>query len=126
MPSAFVTRSCRPPIAVIAAWLLMLQAFLAGVAIAQAGVARSFEGMTCHGAGINSSHPATSQAERALHLCCSGCTSPDPAGVSPDPQRIVERELRRDPRPAEFAPFTIVRALGVVRAGQSQAPPSPA
>ena len=126
MPSAFVIRSCRPPIVVIAAWLLMLQAFLAGVAIAQAGVVRSFEGMTCHGAGIDSSHPATSQAERALHLCCAGCTSPDPAGVLPEPQQIVERQLCRDPRPAEFEPFTIVLALGLVRAGQSQAPPSPA
>jgi hypothetical protein len=124
VPSAFVIRSCRPPIVVIAAWLLMLQAFLAGVAIAQAGVLRSFEGMTCH--GVDSSHPATSQAERALHLCCAGCTSPDPAGVSPEPQQIVERRLRRHPRPAESESFTIVLARGLVRAGQSQAPPSPA
>jgi hypothetical protein len=110
----------------MAAWLLMLQAFLAGVAIAQAGAARSLEGMTCHGAGIDFSHPATSPAERALHLCCSGYASPDPAGVSPEPRRIVERELRRDRRSAGFSRFAIVLALGVVRAGQSQAPPGPA
>jgi hypothetical protein len=55
MPTGFAAHCCRRAIALIAAWLVVLQAVLAGVAIAQAAAAWTADPLAaaaiCHGSG---------------------------------------------------------------------------
>ena len=55
MPTGFAAHWSRRAIVSIAAWLVVLQAFFAGVAIAQTGATLSFDPVAaaaiCHGAG---------------------------------------------------------------------------
>jgi hypothetical protein len=127
VPGLFTTEHRRSPIALIAAWLVVLQAFLAGVATARAGAmpaSNPIEAAICHGAGdANSDDPAI-PAEAAWHLCCAACTSAAPPMVSSGAPAAIVLESQRESRPVAFASFTLVLAHGAVRAGPSQAPPS--
>ena len=129
MPTGFDAHPWRRPIALIAAWLVVLQAFLAGVATAQAGALLTADPIAaiCHGADGGASADTTApDAGRAWHLCCASCISTAPAGAAPSASGVADLQLGRDARPFTPAPFTIVLLPGVVRAGASQAPPASA
>ncbi len=131
MPIGFDVHPWRRPIALIAAWLVVLQAFLAGVATAQAGALLAADPIAaaaiCHGADADASADTTTpDAERAGHLCCASCISAAPAAAPPSASGVAGLQLGRDPRPFTPTPFTIVLSPGVVRAGASQAPPASA
>ena len=127
MPKAFAAPACRRPIVLIAAWLIALQAFLAGVAAAQAAAMAASDPINaiCHGAGgAGTSDGTASQSAKIEHLCCAHCTSVAPAIAPPDAPRAAPARLAS--RPLACSSFTVVIARGAVRAGPSQAPPTPA
>jgi hypothetical protein len=118
-------QSCRHVVVALATWLVVLQAFLAGVAAAQAAAmpARAAGDAICHGsASADRSDDGTVPDDSKAHqLCCIACTSAAPALATPD----VPKPLQLAPvsSPAVFASFIVVIAPGAIRAGLSQAPP---
>jgi hypothetical protein len=126
VPTTFLTRFKRRPVAMIALWLVVLQSFLTGVATAQAGAALAdplASAIICHvGGGTDPSEPAGSDAGGTWHLCCSYCMAAAPALLPPSMQigRAGEGGATAVPRLWSFR-VTIDR--GAVRAGPSQAPP---
>lgn len=127
MPAVFAAEHRRSPIVLIAVWLVVLQAFLAGLATARAGAilaGNSIDAAICHGAGTADPPDPAAPAEAAWHLCCASCTSAAPPIVSSGAAAAIVLELRRESRPVAFAGFTLVIAHGVIRAGSSQAPPT--
>ena len=127
MPTAFAAPACRRPIVLIAAWLIALQAFLAGVAAAQAAAMAASDPINaiCHGAGGAGANDGTApQSGKIEHLCCAHCTSAAPAIAPPDAPRAAPARLGS--LPLACLSFTVVIARGAVRAGPSQAPPTPA
>ena len=127
MPTAFAAPACRRPIVLIAAWLIVLQAFLAGVAAAQAAAMAASDPINaiCHGAdGAGADDGTAPQSAKIEHLCCAHCTSAAPAITPPDAPRAAPARLGS--RPSACLSFTVVIARGAVRAGPSQAPPTPA
>jgi hypothetical protein len=126
VPTEFAAHACRRPIVLIAAWLVVLQAFLAGVAAAQAGAMLASgpidAAAICHGAG--GAGPADSTAPETAngwHLCCAACTAAAPALAPPEAARIPQR--RQASRPVAGSSFTVIISRGAIRAGPSQAPP---
>jgi hypothetical protein len=127
VPTAFAAPACRRPIVLIAAWLIALQAFLAGIATAQAVAMAASDPINaiCHGAGGAGANDGTApQSAKIEHLCCAHCTSAAPAIAPPDAPRAAPARLAS--RPLACLSFTVVIARGAVRAGSSQAPPMPA
>jgi hypothetical protein len=129
VPTAFAQPNCRRPVIVIAAWLIVLQAFLTGLATAQAGAAMAdplAAGVICHAGGSDGgTEPALPDAGVAWHLCCSYCLAAAP--TLPPPSAHVGPV--RVPFVASVLPlsdFIIVVARKAVRAGSSQAPPDQA
>ena len=126
MPTGFAAPWCRRAIVSIAAWLVVLQAFFAGVAIAQTGATLTFDpvaaGAICHGSGGTGSDDTTApETGKVRHLCCAYCMSAAPAVPPPAPLNVLQ------PRPISrlvaYSSFTFVLAHQAVRAGRSQAPP---
>jgi hypothetical protein len=127
VPTAFAATACRRPTVLIAAWLIVLQAFLAGVAAAQTAAMAASDPLNaiCHGAGGADANDGTApQSAEFEHLCCAHCISAAPAIAPPDAPRAAP--LRLASRPLAWPSFTVVIARGAVRAGPSQAPPTPA
>jgi hypothetical protein len=138
MPLGLIARlrRHRRPAVLIAAGLLAVQAFLAGLTTAQALVLVSSPAgvgdysVICHGNGGSTSdhgadqdpggnNPATGQ-----HPCCEACA----AGATPAtlPEQLTVRRTDRCGAvysPA-FCPFSVRITRRAVRAGASQAPPS--
>ena len=129
MPTRFAAHWCRRAIVLIAAWLVVLQAFLAGAAIALAGAAPTADpiaGATiCHGSGAGGPDDTTApETGKVRHLCCAYCMSAAPAVPAPDvPDALQPRPISRQ---VAYSSFTLVLAHQAVRAGRSQAPPVPA
>ena len=128
MPTGIAAHWCRRAIVSIAAWLVVLQGFFAGVAIAQTGATLSFDPVAaaaiCHGAGgAGSDDPTAPESGKVRHLCCAYCMSAAPAVSPPAVPNVLQ------PRPISrlvaYSGFTLVFAHQVVRAGRSQAPPAP-
>ena len=125
MPTRFAAY-CRRAIVLIAAWLVVLQAFLAGVAIAQAGAAPAADPITgatiCHGSGASAPDDATApETGKVRHLCCAYCMSAAPAAAAPTvPDALQPRPVSRQ---VAYSSFILVLAPQAVRAGRSQAPP---
>ena len=124
MPTRFAAH-CRRAIVLIAAWLVVLQALLAGAAIAQAGAAADpIAGATiCHGSGASGPVDTTApETGKVRHLCCAYCMSAAPAVAPPAVPNVLQ------PRPISrlvaYSGFTLVLAHQAVRAGRSQAPPA--
>ncbi len=126
MPTGFAAHWCRRAIVSIAAWLVVLQAFFAGVAIAQTGATLTFDPVAaaaiCHGSGGAGSDDTTApETGKVRHLGCAYCMSTAPAGPPPVLPNLLQ------PRPVSrlrtYSDFTLVLAHQAVRAGQSQAPP---
>jgi hypothetical protein len=127
VPAVFAAEHRRAPIVLIAVWLVVLQAFLAGVATAQAGAilaGNSIDAAICHGAGDADPDDPAAPVEAAWHLCCASCTSAAPPVVSSGALAAIALESRGESRPVAFAGFTLVIPHGVIRAGSSQAPPT--
>lgn len=132
MPTVFAHPSrtcCRLPIVLIAVWLVVLQAFLAGVATAQAGAMQAFDplGAICHGSDATGpADPAAPNADKVRHLCCEYCTSATPAFAPPDATGWAVPLSRSALQLPVFSRFIIVVSHGAIRAGPSQAPPASA
>lgn len=126
MPTGFAAHWCRRAIASIAAWLVVLQAFFAGLAIAQTGAVLTFDpaaaAAICHGSGGAGPDDTTAPLTgKVRHLCCAYCMSAAPAVPPPATPDVLQ------PRPilrlVADSSFIVVFAHQAVRAGQSQAPP---
>jgi hypothetical protein len=127
VPTGFAAQLCRHAIVALATWLIVLQAFLAGVAAAQAAAtpASAAGDAICHSSSPNADGPDGTAPEngKVAHLCCVACTSAAPALAAPEAPKLLRR-LAPASRPAAFASFIVVIAPGAIRAGLSQAPPS--
>jgi hypothetical protein len=125
-------RRYRRPAVVLAAGLLAVQAFLAGLVMAQAALVLTPGlpddagfAVICHGNGGSPSDPGTPpDPAKSQHPCCVTCA----AGAAPaavPTQLIVLRAARpRLLEPPFFSAAAIRIAPRAVRAGPSQAPPS--
>src|SRR5262245_8239749 len=119
----------RRPIVLLAIWLVVLQAFLAGVATAQAGGTAAFDplGAICHGSDGGGPADATApDADKVRHLCCEDCISAASALAPPDATGVAVPRSRDAAQAHVFSRFIIVISRGVIRAGPSQAPPASA
>jgi hypothetical protein len=125
VPTGFAAHSRRRALALTAAWLIVLQAFLAGIATAQAGAASATDSIEaiCHGSGTPSD-PATPDRAKVWHLCCVACTSAAAATAPPAAPAVAALERRRSSLPSAYSPFIVVISPGAIRAGPSRAPPA--
>lgn len=125
VPTGSAAQSCRRAVVLIATWLVVLQAFLAGVAIAQAAAMQASPGAIgaiCHGAGSAAAADGTAPGGAGTpHLCCACCTSPASAIVPPAMPHPVR--VQQAPASVVFTSFIFVISPGAIRAGPSQAPP---
>ncbi|HLH98003.1 MAG TPA: DUF2946 family protein [Xanthobacteraceae bacterium] len=131
MQSAFFARlrRSRGPAVTLAAGLLMLQAFVAGLAIAQAAVELTPEAgagwaVICHGNGTPSSDTgSTPDPSKAWHACCVACAASAGPATLPLPWGVpaVDRQPAIAVLPWHTALLMV--ATRAVRAGLSQAPP---
>jgi hypothetical protein len=129
MPRALITHSrlCRPPAAVPAAVLMVVQAFLAGLATAAAaGVLAGGEfTVICHGNGgapsDSGSTPGTPEKQRP---CCESCAAGAAPALLPVPVVALCPHDWRPCASALWRAVSIPLAARAVRAGPSQAPPS--
>jgi len=123
---AFSGKCSGRPIVLMMAWLVVLQAFLAGFATAQAvAMASDPIDVICHNAGGADPGGGTAPA-KALHLCCASCLSVVPAVSPPDAPGVTMPQARQAARPLVVTGFTVIISPGAIRAGPSQAPPSQA
>src|SRR3982074_324635 len=95
MPTGFAAHWCRRAIVLIAAWLVVLQALLAGGAVAQAGAALASDpiaaGTICHGSGGGSPDDTTGpETGKVRHLCCAYCMSAAPAVPPPAAPNVLQ------------------------------------
>ena len=126
VPTGFAAQHmCRRAVVLIATWLVVVQAFLAGVAAAQAAAITASPGAIgaiCHGSGGGGATDGTAPKDAELrHLCCACCASALSAIVPPAaPGRA---QVRHDPRLVLFSRFIFVISPEAIRAGASQAPP---
>lgn len=131
MPSLRVARlrpHCRP-IAVIAAGLIVLQAFLATLASARAAATTAADplgiAVICHGAGggSNSNDGTAPDPIKTAHLCCIDCMGGSPAATLPEPAALLRSDLCGQSKSAAVCAADVTIADRAIRAGQSQAPP---
>jgi hypothetical protein len=130
VPTAFAQPSWRRPVIVIAAWLIVLQGFLTGIATAQAGAAMAdplAAAVICHGTngGDAGTGPALPDAGAVWHLCCSYCLAAVPA-LPPPSAHVGPLRAPFVTSVLPLSDFIIVAARKSVRAGSSQAPPDQA
>jgi len=131
VPTGFAAHRSRTTraIVLIAVWLVVLQAFLAGVATAQAGAMASdpLLGAICHGSdGAAPADTTAPDANKVRHICCEYCTSAAPALAPPGTAGATVLQSRPASQLSEFSRFIIVLSPGAIRAGPSQAPPASA
>jgi Protein of unknown function (DUF2946) len=114
----------------IAIWLVVLQAFLAGVATAQVGAMAASDpllGAICHGSdGTGPADTTAPDANKVRHLCCEYCSSAAPVLTPPDAMSVAVPHYRPTSQLSGFSRFIIVLSPGAIRAGPSQAPPASA
>jgi hypothetical protein len=143
VPTTIAGPGLRPLFTILAAWLIALQAFLAGVAIARAGaMAADPLAVICHSAvggsqdfgsqdvgspdfGSQAGGSQDAPGDATLrHLCCTACLTAAPALLVPETPAVEHADEPRAARQATLAQFTVILPRGAVRAGPSQAPPS--
>lgn len=123
-------RRHRGPAVLVVAGLLAVQAFLGGLAMAQAALMPSPNpadadfAVICHGnAGAGADPASAPDSARNQHPCCLSCMAGGPPATLPEPQVV----LRPDRCPVAAEPLlraaSILIAPRAVRAGASQAPP---
>ena len=127
MPPGRATDLHRRLIAAIAAWLLVLQAFVSGLVSTQAVAITAPDlfglAVICHGSGNADPDGDTAPDPiNAQHLCCFACLAGAPSATLPDQAGLPRFEFHESKSSAVHA--AIVQFVGrEVRAGQSQAPP---
>ena len=130
MPLRFIARlrRHRGPAAILAAGLIALQTFVAGLAMAEAAVALTPElgagfAVICHGIGGPASDPGSAPAPKDWHPCCVACAAG--AGAASLPALWDEPSLTRLPVAAapRWHRASLPSVPRAVRAGLSQAPP---
>jgi len=131
VPTAFVPQSWLRPAAAIALWLVVLQSFLSGFALAQAGAAMADPlgaAVICHsgGGGGDPAAPERPDAGAVWHLCCSYCMATAPALLPPPSALAGRADAGIATAVHRLADFIVVIARQAVRDGPSQAPPGQA
>jgi hypothetical protein len=114
----------------VAAGVIAMQAFLAGLALAQAALILT-PGLTdiaviCHGNGGAASDDKTAPAPRTSpHPCCESCIAAAPPATLPEQALVppADRALELKSSPSWWT-LALSVAARAVRAGLSQAPPS--
>jgi hypothetical protein len=131
MPLGLIARlrRRRGPAVLVVAGLLAVQAFLGGLAMAQAALmlspnpAEADFAVICHGNGTGSDPAGPADPARNQHPCCLSCMASGPPATLPEQQGV----LRPDHCPVAAKPLlcaaSILIAPRAVRAGASQAPP---
>jgi hypothetical protein len=136
MPLGLIARLrlCRRPAVMIAAGLIVGQAFLAGLTMAQAAVmltpgAADIAGFVviCHGNGGPDSDTGTApDPAKSQHPCCLSCAASAAAATLPAQLIGLPGDRCRAVESQNLYVASIPIAPRAVRAGLSQAPPSPA
>jgi hypothetical protein len=126
MPDLLITRlrACGRSAVAVAVVLMIVQAFLAGLANAEAallGAGADF--VICHGAGGASPERGTAPAEKQ-HPCCESCTAGAPPAVLPVPAVALRTAHCRPCGSPALRAVAIPPAPRAVRAGPSRAPPN--
>jgi len=125
-------RRYRRPAVMIAAGLIGAQAFLAGLAAAQAELmlAPNLAGdgdfaIICHGSGGSGSDPGSApDPAKNRHPCCVACAAGAPSATLPEQLIALRSDCGRVFKSPLFCAASIPIAPRAVRAGPSQAPPS--
>ena len=125
-------RRYRRPAVMIAAGLIAVQAFLAGLATAQAELmlAPNLAGdgdfaIICHGnGGSGSDHGSAPDPAENQHPCCVACAAGAPPATVPEQLIALRSDCGRVFKSPLFYAASIPIAPRAVRAGRSQAPPS--
>jgi hypothetical protein len=115
------------PIVTIAIGLIVLQAFLAGLAVAWAALALADPlgtAVICHGVvGGNTDDSTPPEPIKAIHLCCDACMTGSPTATLPEQAVLPGFELCRGSTRRGACASDVRIAARAIRAGQSQAPP---
>jgi hypothetical protein len=125
-------RRHRCAAAVIAAALLVLQALLGGVAMAQAAIALTPErggaatfAVICHGNGGPASDSGTAPGPaKDRHPCCVSCAAGGAPAMLPAPPLALSVDRKDLSDAPSFPVASIWIAPRALRDGRSQAPPS--
>jgi hypothetical protein len=133
MPLGLVARlrRYRRPAVTIAAGLIAVQAFLAGLATAQAGVmlTPNLAGVAdfaviCHGnGGADSESGSAPDPAKSWHPCCVSCAAGAQPAMLPEQLIVLRSDRLRVFKSGALWPASILIAPRAVRAGLSQAPP---
>jgi hypothetical protein len=138
MPQALIARLRRHRRSAVwmAAGLLAVQAFLAGLTVAQALVLTSGPGaaddfaVICHGnAGATSDNgagqdPGGTDPAAHPHPCCDACTAGAAPATLPEQAVVLRADRCRAVEAPAFCPLSVHVTPRAVRAGASQAPPT--
>jgi hypothetical protein len=130
MPLGFVARlRCRRAAVVLAAALIAVQAFFAGLAMAEAALVLTPDlteiAVICHGdGGADPGNGAAPNPIKARHLCCLSCTAGAPPVTLPGASIVPRSDHGRTLKSPAYLAATLLVAPRAVRAGLSQAPPS--
>jgi hypothetical protein len=129
MPIALAAHRFRGPLALVAAWLIVLQAFLAGFVLGKTATLAAADPIdnapVCHGIdGDNAGGNGAPDTEKVLqHLCCVSCTGAAAAPMAPAAAQVHIAALRPAGHLRPSRALTVFPAPRAVRAGPSQAPP---
>jgi hypothetical protein len=132
MPLGLIARlrRHRRPAVMIAAGLIAVQAFLAGLATAQAGVLLTPNladlagfAVICHGNGSAGSDGSAPDPVATWHPCCLSCAAGAPPATLPEQLIVLRSDGFRASLSRAAYPASILIAPRAVRAGLSQAPP---
>jgi hypothetical protein len=136
MPLGLIARlrRYRRPAVVMAAGLIAAQAFLAGLAGAQAALvlapvlstsSLADFAVICHGnGGADSDHGAVPDPAKSRHPCCMFCAAGTPPATLPAQQMVARADRGGVVKSPTLRATSILIAPRAVRAGPSQAPPS--
>jgi hypothetical protein len=128
MPIAFAAHRFRGSLALVAAWLIVLQAFLGGIVLGQTGALAAADPIDkapiCHGTdGNDTGGNGAPDSGKALHRCCVGCIGAAAALMAPAATRMHVAVLRPAGHLRPPCALTVFPTPRAVRAGPSQAPP---
>ena len=117
------------PVATVAAGVIAVQAFLAGLALAQAALlltpGLADFAVICHGNGAAVSDGKTAPVPaHNPHPCCESCTAAAPPATLPVPLLVSRAERALVFKSPTWWTLALPIAARAVRAGLSQAPPS--
>jgi hypothetical protein len=116
----------RRPIGVLAAGLIVLQALLASLAVAQAALisADPVGVVICHGGGGNNGDDGTAPDPiKEIHQCCLACVAGSPTATLPQQTLFFGFELPPSSTRLGLWLDDVPTADRSIRAGQSRAPP---